>query len=175
MNSLFEYSDRLNAPFECFLFDTRIHSFPIRSHWHYFVEILYMLEGTAIINCDDDTYVLEEGDMTLFLPQAIHSIYTATEQPLVYYVMKFDLNQLAPSGNALSTTFSGINFVSLFNLAKGDSHAPKYFSKAMLTDYPIAGIFSSCEHEMQQQEYGYRILVQSQINSLLTFILRFLR
>ena len=55
MNSLFEYSDRLNAPFECFLFDTRIHSFPIRSHWHYFVEILYMLEGTAIINCDDDT------------------------------------------------------------------------------------------------------------------------
>ena len=104
-----------------------------------------MLEGTAIINCDDDTYVLEEGDMTLFLPQAIHSIYTATEQPLVYYVMKFDLNQLAPSCNALSTTFSGINFVSLFNLAKGDSHAPKYFSKAMLTDYPIAGIFSSCE------------------------------
>lgn len=82
MNSLFEYSDRLNAPFECFLFDTRIHSFPIRSHWHYFVEILYMLEGTAIINCDDDTYVLEEGDMTLFLPQAIHSIYTATEQPI---------------------------------------------------------------------------------------------
>lgn len=108
MNSLFEYSDRLNAPFECFLFDTRIHSFPIRSHWHYFVEILYMLEGTAIINCDDDTYVLEEGDMTLFLPQAIHSIYTATEQPLVYYVMKFDLNQLAPSGNALSTTFPGL-------------------------------------------------------------------
>lgn len=102
MNSLFEYSDRLNAPFECFLFDTRIHSFPIRSHWHYFVEILYMLEGTAIINCDDDTYVLEEGDMTLFLPQAIHSIYTATEQPLVYYVMKFDLNQLAPSGDRKS-------------------------------------------------------------------------
>ena len=26
MNSLFEYSDRLNAPCECFLFDTRIHS-----------------------------------------------------------------------------------------------------------------------------------------------------
>lgn len=77
--------------------------------------------------------------------------------------------------HALSTTFSGINFVSLFNLAKGDSHAPKYFSKAMLTDYPIAGIFSSCEHEMQQQEYGYRILVQSQINSLLTFILRIWR
>ena len=175
MNSLFEYSDRLNAPFECFLFDTRIHSFPIRSHWHYFVEILYMLEGTAIINCDDDTYVLEEGDMTLFLPLSILSINTATEQPLVYYVMKFDLNQLAPSGNALSTTFSGINFVSLFNLAKGDSHAPKYFSKAMLTDYPIAGIFSSCEHEMQQQEYGYRILVQSQVNSLLTFILRIWR
>ena len=72
MNSLFEYSDRLNAPFECFLFDTRIHSFPIRSHWHYFVEILYMLEGTAIINCDDDTYVLEEGDF--FRRQSILSI-----------------------------------------------------------------------------------------------------
>lgn len=44
----------------------------------------------------------------------------------------------------------------------------------MLTDYPIAGIFSSCEREMQQQEYGYRILVQSQIIPL-TFILRIWR
>ena len=63
MNSLFEYSDRLNAPYECFLFDTTLYTFPIRPHWHYFMEIIYMMEGTGMMNWDHDTYVLEPGDM----------------------------------------------------------------------------------------------------------------
>ena len=45
MNSLFEYSDSLQTPYECFLFDTAVENFPIHPHWHYFMEIIYMVEG----------------------------------------------------------------------------------------------------------------------------------
>ena len=175
MNSLFEYSDILNAPFECFWFDTNKNSFPVRPHWHYFMEIIYMTEGTAMMTCDADTYVVEPGDMILFLPQQIHSIYTTTNLPLKYYVLKFDINQLASSANASGTAFSGIHFNSLFQSARGDIHAPLYLSADDLKDIPVESLFCSSLAEMTQQEYGYRIMIRSYINALLTHILRFWR
>lgn len=175
MNSLFEYSDSLNAPYECFIFDTRLHPFPIRPHWHYFMEILFMLEGSALVVCNQENYVLDEGDMVLFLPQQIHSIYSTTNVPLRYYVLKFDINQLAPSSNAMGTTFSGVNFSSLFRGANGNPNAPLYLSADMLQSYPMEQLFSNCHQEARNQEYGYRIQMQSYINCLLVYVLRLWR
>lgn len=175
MNSLYEYSDRLNSPYECFLFDTQLYAFPVRPHWHYFMEILFMLEGTAMINCDQNTYVLEPGDIILFLPQQIHSIYSTTNIPLKYYVLKFDINQLSPSANASGSTFSGIHFPSLFRSARGNESASLYLPTETLEGLPIEQLFSDCQKEMDGQEYGYRILMQSCINTLLTYVLRIWR
>ena len=173
MNSLFEYSDRLNAPYECFPFDTSKHArLPIRPHWHYFMEIIYMVEGDVLITSDNDSYVLYPGDMAVFLPQMIHGMYEAASKDIIYYCMKFDINQLAPSSNSLNTTFSGIHFNSLFQLAKGDPTAILHLTRKELYNYPIASLFDSCLAEMEHQEYGYRIQMQSLISSLLTFILR---
>ena len=111
-----------------------------------------MLEGTAMINCDQNTYVLEPDDMILFLPQQIHSIYSTTNIPLKYYVLKFDINQLSPSANAPGHTLSGIHFNSLFRCAKGDAHAPLYFSAETLEGIPIETLFEKCYSEMKEQE-----------------------
>ena len=54
MNYLFEESNILTSPYEAFLFDTNHDCFPITAHWHYFMEIIFMLEGTAVINCNND-------------------------------------------------------------------------------------------------------------------------
>ena len=112
MNSLFEYSDSLQTPYECFLFDTAVENFPIHPHWHYFMEIIYMVEGTAIMNCDDNTFVTEPGDMMLFLPYQVHAIYGVSNQTLKYYVLKFDMGKLSAG--------AGIHFQSLFRSAKGE-------------------------------------------------------
>ena len=111
MNSLFEYSDSLRTPYESFLFDTATANFPIHPHWHYFMEIIYMIEGTAIMNCDDNTFVTEPGDMMLFLPYQVHSIYGVSNKTLKYYVLKFDMGKLSAG--------VGIHFQSLFRSAKG--------------------------------------------------------
>ena len=52
MQYLFEYCDTLESPYEAFLYDTSNMAFPIRPHWHYFMEIVYMLEGTGLVECD---------------------------------------------------------------------------------------------------------------------------
>ena len=40
MYNLFEPGDLLNSPYEAFLFDTAKHAFPVRSHWHHYMEII---------------------------------------------------------------------------------------------------------------------------------------
>lgn len=164
MNSLFEYADTLHAPYECFVFDTAVETFPIHPHWHYFMEIIYMIEGTAIMNCDEETYVTEAGDMVLFLPYQVHSIYGVSNQTLKYYVLKFDLGRLS--------TGAGIHFLPLFRNAKGEDRARLCFRAEELENIPVRWVFENGCQEMQKQDYGFQGMMQSYISSLLTMILR---
>ena len=111
MNTLFEYTDRLKKPYECFIFDTALYGLPVHPHWHYFMEIIYMIEGTAIMNCDEESHVATPGDLILFLPYQVHSIYSVSNQTVRYYVCKFDLGTLRSE--------SGMHFQALFQNARG--------------------------------------------------------
>ena len=102
MKPYFECSDKLNKPYEAFLFDAQTSEmFPILPHWHYFVEILYMVEGKAYVEAGEENYVLEPGDLIVFYPQMAHAIYSAGQLPIRYYVLKFDPVHLNISGSAL--------------------------------------------------------------------------
>lgn len=116
MKPYFECLDKLNKPYEAFLFDAQTSEmFPILPHWHYFVEILYMVEGKAYVEAGEENYVLEPGDLIVFYPQMAHAIYSTGQLPIRYYVLKFDPAHLNISGSALpsissvllSTHFSG--------------------------------------------------------------------
>lgn len=72
MKPYFECLDKLNKPYEAFLFDAQTSEmFPILPHWHYFVEILYMVEGKAYVEAGEENYVLEPGDLHRWLMQFI--------------------------------------------------------------------------------------------------------
>ena len=52
MKSLFEYTDKLNKPYECFFLDVKKEWLPVQPHWHYFMEILYPdYNGREIAQC----------------------------------------------------------------------------------------------------------------------------
>ncbi len=53
MSGLFEKSDSLNTPIECFIFDTKQEVFPVKTHWHYFAAII----NTAGILFCNPTYM----------------------------------------------------------------------------------------------------------------------
>ena len=87
MYTLFEPGDLLNSPYEALLFDTAKHNFPIRAHWHHYMEIVLMVEGTAIVESDGQTYLLHPGDMAALPPKSIHAIYHRqnNKEHLLYY------------------------------------------------------------------------------------------
>ena len=83
MKPYFECLDKLNKPYEAFLFDAQTSEmFPIFPHWHYFVEILYMVEGKAYVEAGEENYVLEPGDLIVFYPQMAHAIYSTGQLPI---------------------------------------------------------------------------------------------
>lgn len=169
MQYLFEYHDTLDSPYEAFLYDTAVQPFPIRPHWHYFMEIIYMLDGTGLIECDGQSYVVEEGDMILFHPEAVHAIYTATNYSLKYAVMKFDVNRLYTE-NSYAPKLKVI-----LESANKSREAEIFFREEKLRGIPVKEIFEECRHELENQNYGYDIVVHNKICYLLVQLIRLWR
>ncbi|ADL53019.1 AraC family transcriptional regulator [Clostridium cellulovorans] len=169
MNYLFEEGNILTSPFEAFFFDTKYNVFPIKAHWHYFMEIIFMIKGTAIISCNSEEYVLESGDLILFHPQSVHSIFTNSHQQLKYAVLKFDINTLR-----LNSSYTP-KLSSIFKYAVDNPTAPIFLSSQAFKDFPLDNLFNSCIEEVKNKDYGYDIRFQALISSLLIEILRIWR
>lgn len=169
MQYLFEYSDTLNSPYEACLFDTRKYEFPVRPHWHYFMEFIYMLEGTGIIECNGTSYVLNPGDLIVFHPEAIHAIYYATKEHLRYEVLKFDMNKLYTE-NSYAPKLQII-----LRKAGKDENAGIYFKEEELRGIPVKETFERCRQELEERDYGYDIILHDRICNLLVALIRIWR
>lgn len=165
MHFLFEKSDSLNTPIECFIFDAASESFPIRPHWHYFYEIIYMLEGTAEMNCNENSYFLGEGDMVIFPSKSVHSIFAAEKGALKYAVLKFDINKF----NASSAYAPKIR--SIFSHAES-AGMDIYFPQEIAEKMGCGDYFKKCLSEVEGHCYGYDLILKTEIYGLLMSIVR---
>ncbi|MCM1127227.1 MAG: AraC family transcriptional regulator [Lachnospiraceae bacterium] len=169
MQYLFEYCDTLESPYEAFSYDTSCMPFPVRPHWHYFMEIIYMLEGTGLVECDGKSYVVEPGDMILFHPETVHAIYTATNFPLKYEGIKFDVNKLYTENS-----YAPRLRVILEN-AKKSAEVNICFKEETIRDLHIKDILEECSRELWGKNYGYDIIVHNKICYLLMHLIRIWR
>lgn len=156
MKPYFEYSDTLNNPYEAFLFDAQTSSvFPILPHWHYFMEILYMVEGNAYVEAGEENYVLEPGDMIAFYPQMPHAIYSTGQLPIRYYVLKFDPAHLNISGSALPPISS------LIAMAAESQKISVYFQKEKLNQEKVEQLILESMKALEERRFGYDIILHS--------------
>ncbi len=165
MHTLFEASDTLNMPFECFIFDTETNAFPIRPHWHYFVEMIYILEGTAEMYDGADKYTVPKDAMILFHPKAIHSIFSANGEPVKYAVLKFDINRLS------ATPSYSPKLNSILKNAR-EKNMPICFDAKVCGHMECKDLFLKCVEELSQKNYGYDLLIQTYLYNLIMKIIR---
>lgn len=166
MYHLYEDHDILHAPYEAFLFDTSKESFPVKPHWHYFVEMLFIIEGTAFIEVNQREYYVSEGDLVLFNAGDIHAIYSAAERYLQYLVLKFDVNRLSVN-SSYTPRLSAI-----LQYARKSGQAECMFPAAKLREIPIRRRFETCIREIESKDYGYDVRIHAEISSLLIEIIR---
>ncbi|MDE7415572.1 MAG: AraC family transcriptional regulator [Lachnospiraceae bacterium] len=173
MYNLFEPGDLLNSPYEAFLFDTAKHNFPVRSHWHHYMEILLMVEGTALVESDEKSYILAPGDMAVLPPEAIHAIYSKPgcdkQTHLLYYVIKFDLNRFRENIGYVPQLKSAVL------QAMENPEVSFCFSSQDLAGFPVMEFVSGCAREAQTKHYGYYMIMYSYINCILVNMLRIWR
>ena len=86
---LFEYIDILNQPYDIFI--TTSADAPL--HWHYYCEILYVMEGALSIEADKKTEVIQGGDMAFIYPLQLHKVRLCN-QKTKYAIIKFDIHAL---------------------------------------------------------------------------------
>lgn len=163
MNNLFEYGDIINHPIECFYFNSEEQIYPVRSHWHFYMEILFMLEGNATITSDNVEYPFRKDDMMVFHPQSVHMI--RSKEPVKFVGLKFDLNAIE------SSTTNALKFRNIFRCAR-DNRMPTLFHSELCEAMGIAAIFERCMKETDLKEYGYNQLIRSKITELLISIIR---
>ena len=165
MYYLFEQSDILNNPVECFVYDAAKQAFPIKPHWHYFAEIIFMLEGCAQMRSGERTFTAEQGSLVIFHPKSVHAIYSAGSGPLRYGVLKFDI------GGFTMTSAYAPPIRNTFRQAQL-SGAKVYFSPTEAEDMDCPRIFDDCEQELQSMNYGFDLMIKADIYRLLMNIIR---
>lgn len=168
MQYLFEYNDTLNSPYEAFLFNTSTMGFSVRPHWHYFMEIVYMREGTGFVECDGNSYLVEAGDMILFHPEAVHAICAAANIPQKYEVLKFDVNHLYTENSYAP------KLRTILNSARS-CKMPICFRAEDIEHIPVSDLFEECRSELDDKNYGYDMIVHNKICYLLVQLIRLWR
>ena len=76
-------------------------SMPVKSHWHYFTEVLYLQEGSLLVSCNDSVYHIKPGSFILFPPQTVHALAADQDRPFRYFCIKFNLNRIQLTGSYL--------------------------------------------------------------------------
>lgn len=165
--NLFEYSDMLRSPIEAFCCGTGYWEAPVSSHWHYFLELVYVQEGSVTVSCNDNTCLLKKGAFIVFPPQAMHSIYHTDDKPYVYICCKFNLNRIKLSENYLPN----LNFA--FHQILNSTNPPLVFDSDNLPDFPAELFFTDILKEVQEKRYGYDACVYAQFARLIVQLLRF--
>lgn len=166
MQYLQEQSDTINSPYEAFTYDASREDFPVRPHWHYYMEIILMTEGNAMFECDGKSVILSQGDMIMFYPMSIHSIYALTGFPIVYQVIKFNLSKIH--------TINGYapRFDKILQAARQNESLPTVFRAGEISGLRLENYFEKCVYELNNRNFGYDVIVHNTISELLINVLR---
>ena len=170
-NVFFQYIDRLNSPFEIFMLEDTPSGTGVGAHWHYYLEMLYIVKGDLQAQCDNDLYTLHPGDLILFYPQAVHSMHRIAEsaEDVEYFVVMSDRNFVNIT-NEYRTRFS-----KLFRIAYQQNPDYIHFRRRELQELPILQLLTHSLEEKRTHSYGYDVLICSNIASLLTYLMRCLQ
>lgn len=165
MAQLYEPIDTLNTPFDAFWADSRNENDPPRPHWHYYIELIYVETGTLRAVFDRKNALLYPGDLAVFYPKQIHTL--VPESPVYRYgVIKFDIGRLT-----LSTVYTP-KLRTLFETARNDPGILPIVPAKELPPKQTANAFLTCIGEIEHRNYGYDMIVQSVLSTLLVSVIR---
>lgn len=166
MNNLYEYIDPITSPYEAFCSDSNGYRFPVPAHWHYYVELLCIVEGRVRISIDNSVKVCSKGTVIFFPPKCVHAIAVCDKEERVrYYVVKFDPASL-PAGKAddlnLRISLNGIR----------TAVYPCCFSSEKEEIRELPPLFEEIVKEYKNKDYACSLILTADICKIMGKLIR---
>jgi len=137
------------------------------AHWHYYIEMLFSLSGSARVILNGVNYTLSKGDLVLINAREVHSVVSdQLNEPVSYIVVKFDPEVLYTTK---STIFES-KYVLPFTMTKA-SHQ-KVFTNIEIKDTPIPELVNDILQEFNTHNYGFELAIRTHICRIFLWILR---
>ena len=166
MNNLYEYIDPIISPYEAFCFDSDATGLPIPAHWHYYVELLYLLEGNVRITIDRVVQTCPPGSVVLFPPRCVHAIgYADRRERVRYHVIKFDPEVLLRSRKEEVDLHASLRNIST-------STCPCCFLPEQSAQMNLRPLFEEIMQEYAEKDYAYATILRAGLCWILGKILR---
>ena len=167
MTEGFEYSDILDHRYECFTED-RTDEYTVGIHWHYFMEIVYMMKGEIELQIDNKKHTVRPGEMVVLLPSVMHSIRTLSPHTL-YSVIKFTPGNLKEIHDSGSMAWSEL---ALLKIAVSAKTVRSHFPAPMVRHMDIKHLMTFAVTEMNEKSPGYVSNIRAAVQIILTNIIR---
>ena len=168
--TFYEEQTQLNQgilyPFECHLQKGLGKGTLANAHYHYYIELLYCISGSAGVFIAGKSYNFCVGDMILINSREVHSVYNTSEDAIEYIVVKFDPNVLYST----SITVFETKYVFPFTLNK--STHQKVFTEDEIKDTFIPRLIHEILKEYNKRTYGFELAIRNNICGVFLLILR---
>ena len=163
---LFEYNDILNSPVEAFYCSDSSFQLPVRLHWHYFVEMLYVEEGCINVSFNNLTFTLNEGEMIIIPPQTVHSVFQDTPSHYNYVCIKFNARRIQFMDSYIPDASSLLSYIAQL------SNPHCIFNDSDFEGNLLRNFFDRMVSEVNHKEYGFYTFIYNSITSLFLQMIR---
>ncbi len=167
MADKFEYSDVLDHKYECFT-GNYPEGYEIGLHWHYFMEILLMIEGKMEMQIGNTCIVAGAGEVIVLLPSVMHSLKIVSKNA-EYYGIKFK-----PGNQYEHQSQQGMKWteLALFKMAVTGNTVRAHFPVSIVDRTDIKNMMNIAMKEMDRRESGYISAISAAVHIILTDIIR---
>lgn len=153
-------------PIHSFIADTKGHKFIVDPHWHYYIELLYFLEGSASIILGNERYFVSCGDFAIVNSREVHSIICQEGIRARYIVIKFDVDIL------YSSTKSVFEAKYILPFTMSQQKFKKVFKESEIKGTPLGPLATGIYEEYINKKYGFELAVKINIGTLFLWFVR---
>lgn len=136
-----------------------------KTHYHSYVEILYVLDGGSCVHVGDNEYALEKGDMIIInagIPHETRAIGQTTKE----LVVKFEPDTLFVSDNY------AYNFVYVMPVVYGIKNKDCIFRREELENTYVPDVLKNGAKECESGEYGFELVMKAELLRVFLWIVR---
>lgn len=155
------YLPDAGLPFRISCYKCNLQNGIYKSHWHEHIELLYIVEGEALIGCNSNPIIAEVGDLVVVNSNELHSVESLSNH-LTYYCIIADISLfqggILDACNMKYITPITQNLILFKNKIKCDGNLYRN----------LKGIID----EQEGRELGYELAIKSYLYGLLVELIR---